>query len=141
MSKETDQYWTPASLFDALGLEFDLDPACPQHGPVNVPTRHWYSEKQNGLAQPWYGLVWMNPPYSNTTPWVDKFIEHGNGLALLPMAKSAWFNRLWQCADGMIPMPTNHKFEQGSIRYHTMLFALGETATNALRQLDWSRVR
>ena len=37
----------------------------------------------------------MNPPYSHPAPWVDRFITHRHGVALLTVAKSAWSQRLW----------------------------------------------
>ena len=34
-----------------------------------------------------------------TPAWVRRFIELGNGIALLPMAKAAWMHELWVKAD------------------------------------------
>jgi len=63
----------------------------------------------------------------------------------LPMAKSQWFNRLWNIADGVTPMPVNLKFEQTdgskrSIMMGCMLFALGDENVRALHNLE-ERVR
>lgn len=73
----TDDWWTPIELVRSLG-EFDLDPC----GNKNHPTAKTIYES-NGLEQEWFGRVWMNPPYSQNEKWVDKFIEHGNGVALM----------------------------------------------------------
>ena len=44
------------------GLMFDLDPASP--GPGHwVPARRTLTKKDDGLACPWHGLVFMNPPF------------------------------------------------------------------------------
>ena len=141
----TDEYYTPISLFAYLGLTFDLDVAAPKGGIHYIPALAHYSEEDDGLAQPWVGRVWMNPPYSAPKLWVEKFIDHGNGIALVPMAKSKWFNELWDAADGIVPMPTNNKFiregKPASIMHHTILMAIGEDNAKALNNLNYGRVR
>jgi predicted RNA methylase len=53
-------------LFSALGLVFDLDPSSP--GPGHwVPARKIYTVDDDGLRQPWSGLVFMNPPFGGRT--------------------------------------------------------------------------
>jgi phage N-6-adenine-methyltransferase len=133
--RTSDDYWTPKWVFDALGVEFDLDVACPPDGPPHTPAKAWYTQETDGLASPWHGNVWMNPPYSNGTPWVRKFISHANGICLVPMSKSQWFNELWQAADGMTPMPPNLKFDQGSIFMPVILAAFGEDNVKAIRNI------
>ncbi len=73
----TDDWWTPIDLVQSLG-KFDLDPC----GNKSHPTANRIFE-QNGLEADWFGRVWMNPPYSQNKVWVEKFIKHGNGVALL----------------------------------------------------------
>lgn len=63
-----DDYYTPKDVFDALGLEFDLDVSAPPGGVPWVPAKRYYTLEDDGLTQPWFGRVWMNPPYSNVTP-------------------------------------------------------------------------
>ena len=95
-ARTSDDCYTPKWIFDALGLAFDLDVACPPEGPINVPATSWYTAADDGLAQPWFGRVWMNPPYSNPTPWVKRWIDHGNGVCLVPSSKSKWWQSLWE---------------------------------------------
>jgi hypothetical protein len=53
---ESDDWYTPPEIFDALGLTFDLDPCSP--GPTHwVPARQVFTKQDDGLAQPWSGLV------------------------------------------------------------------------------------
>jgi len=42
-----------------------------------------YPMTHDGLAFPWRGRVWMNPPYKGVLPWARKFAEHGSGICLL----------------------------------------------------------
>ena len=100
----SDDYYTPKWIFDALGVEFDLDVACPPEGPLFTPAKSWYTQETNGLASPWFGRVFMNPPYSAPNEWVSKFISHQNGIALLPFAKSKWCQALWDSDAKMVYM-------------------------------------
>ena len=143
----TNDYYTPKWLFDAMGLEFDIDVAAPVHGIPWIPAKRWFSQADDGLAQEWGGaLVWMNPPFSKPAPWVDKFIANNNGLALLVVSRSKWFAELWDIADAVISTPYDLKFNRPvgnpkQISFQTLLFALGEPATAALHRLNLARVR
>jgi hypothetical protein len=92
---KSDDWYTPRWIFDALGLTFDLDPCSPgaEHW---VPARRVYTIYNDGLAQPWSGLVFMNPPLggrNGQVPWLKKFFEHGNGIAVVRAYTSAgWFH-------------------------------------------------
>lgn len=140
-TRTSDDYWTPKWVFDALGLEFDLDVACPPEGPPHTPASAFYTQETDGLASPWWGTVWMNPPFSNMSPWVHKFIEHQNGIALVISSKSKWFRRLWDDADGLVFLPPNMKFDQGAIFMPTFLAAYGDQCVEALTKSGLGRVR
>lgn len=137
----SDDYWTPKWLFDALGIEFDIDVACPPDGPPHTPATRWFTQETNGLAQPWEGRVWMNPPFSSTNDWAYRFMEHKNGICLVPMGKTKWFARLWDDADAVMPLPPNMKFEQGGIFIATMLAAYTPECVAALERSNLGRVR
>jgi hypothetical protein len=143
----SNDYYTPKWLFDAIGLEFDLDVAAPVHGIPWIPAKRWFSQADDGLAQDWgNSLVWMNPPFSDATPWANKFIEHGNGIALMVVSRSIWFEQLWEKADSIMATPRDLKFErpdgsQKNISFQTFLFAMGEKSANALKTANLSKVR
>ena len=138
--RTSDDYWTPKWIFDALGLIFDLDVACPPGGPVHTPALHYYTQETDGLASPWSGRVWMNPPYSNTTPWVLKFQQHANGIALLQTAKSRWYNTLWNDpANKFVALPSTFRFDQGPIFMPTVLVAYGDDNIKAISKLGMPR--
>jgi len=139
---KTDEWYTPAYIFDALGVRFDLDVAAPEEGPRHVPADRWLSPSNNGLTSDWRGLVWMNPPFghqSTKRAWLKKFFEHGNGIALLPDRTSApWWQEYAPKADAVLFVAPKVKFERpdGSLGESpgtgTTLLASGGTATRAL---------
>ena len=49
--------------------DVDLDVAA---NGANSLARRWYDRADDGLAQPWTGRVWCNPPYSDISSWVRK---------------------------------------------------------------------
>lgn len=137
---KSDDWYTPAHVFEALGDSFDLDVAAPAEGPRYVPTSRWLSA--DGLAHDWAGFVWMNPPYGHQRSkiaWMSKFIEHGDGIALMPDRTSA---PRWQWAapqmNAILFVSPKIKFERpdGSIGESpgsgSVLMALGARAVAAL---------
>ena len=141
-----DEHFTPKWLFDALGLEFDLDVSSPIDIKTHVPAKNRYTIIDNGLEQPWFGNVWCNPPYSKPTPWVDKFIEHGCGLALLPMTRGKWWFRLWNQVDAIMPVAYDLKFElpdgkKRPITFNPVLFAFGDVNVQALKKSNLHKIR
>ena len=77
-----DEWLTPPEIIRCLG-EFDLDPCASIVRPWPTAMRH-YTIQDNGLAQPWIGRVWCNPPYGDKAePFLHKMAEHGNGILLL----------------------------------------------------------
>ncbi len=78
------EWYTPPEVFRALGISFDLDPAAPAGGLSWVPAKRFLSRADDGLAQPWQGRVWLNPPYGReVNRWLDRLALHGDGLALV----------------------------------------------------------
>lgn len=141
---ESDEWHTPKYIFDALGVFFDLDVAAPPGGPLHVPcARHCFDDGQGGgLAAPWAGFVWMNPPFGNQANkrrWLGRFFDHGNGIALMPDRTSApWFQEFAPKADAICWVAPKVKFERldGSIGASpgtgTCLMAAGHDAVAAL---------
>lgn len=135
---DSDERFTPAWVFRALGVQFDLDVAHPEDAVTNVPCVSFYTRQDDGLTSPWHGLVWCNPPFSNATPWADRMIEHGRGLLLGPFANAAWSQRMLQaCASVwlMRDFPFEHPTHAGKRSSMPLaMYALGAVADAALRR-------
>jgi len=136
--KDSDEQYTPRWIFQALNVEFDLDVCAPEGGVDWIPAKRHYSLKDDALAQEWDGFVWMNPPYSEGKIWHEKFAAHGNGICLIPMAKSLWFQELWNKPNiSLLMLKPNIKFELPSgktnqIFMPVILAAIGSKGHQAL---------
>lgn len=140
----SDEWFTPPEIFDALGLTFDLDPCQPDHGRafLSVPCRQFYTAAEDGLRQPWHGLVWMNPPFggrNGQVPWLRRFLDHGNGIALVAARTSAaWFHDYAAKAETMLFPRGKTKFVRpdgtrgGSPGTGVVLLGMGLAANGAL---------
>lgn len=137
---ESDEWYTPRYIFDALGERFDLDVASPPEGPRHVPVDAFYAD--GSLEREWRGFVWMNPPFGHQSTkrrWLAKFFSHGNGIALVPDRTSApWFQEFAPKADAVLWVSPKIKFERpdGTVGESpgtgTCLFASGGRAVRAL---------
>ncbi len=130
-----DDYYTPSFIFEALGLVFDIDVAAPPGGVPWVPCKRFFTMGDDGLSQPWTGRVWMNPPYSQTTPWVRRFIEHGNGVALVQHAKAQWHQTLWATADAVAFPFERFDFVGGEVFMPVWFAAFGAECVEALSRV------
>jgi phage N-6-adenine-methyltransferase len=71
-SSATDVWSTPPELFAALDaiFHFTLD-VCAT--PDNAKCPRYFTAADDGLAQDWLGVCWMNPPYGRTIgKWMHK---------------------------------------------------------------------
>lgn len=139
----TDEWYTPAHVFDALGCTFDMDVASPG-GDVTwwIPATIFHTH--DGLDARWAGFIWMNPPFggrNGIVPWLEKFFAHGNGIALVPDRTSApWWQRFARMADSILFVAPKLKFigldgKPGtSPAQGTCLMAAGERAIDALNK-------
>ncbi len=105
---QRDLWRTPPALFASLDAEFcfQLDAAAAPH---NALCRKFITAEQNTLETPWTdylnvpGYVWLNPPYSDITPFVKKAAaESANQIGtvmLVPADTSVgWFKEAIQTA-------------------------------------------
>lgn len=142
----SDEWYTPPSIFAALNTWFDLDPCSPGPESCWVPTRKGYTVADDGLHMPWDGFVFMNPPFggrNSHTPWLQKFLAHGNGIAIVrAYTSAAWFHDYAVQADAMVFPRGKTKFirPDGSIGkapgHGIVLLACGEHAVKVLNRCD-----
>ena len=100
------EWYTPASVYQPIlerlsMTEFDLDPCSPWlDGPIPAKTR--FTPADNGLLQPWQGVVWCNPPYGRAmAAWCDKAIQEARkGVRVIILAHARtdtkWFHGLME---------------------------------------------
>lgn len=110
----TDTWLTPPHIIRALG-SFDLDPCTPPVMPWLTAARR-YTKADDGLASPWAGRVWLNPPYGKDTGiWMQKLAGHGRGTALIfaRTETAAFKDTVWNAASGVL-------FLYGRIKFCTL---------------------
>lgn len=142
---QSDEWYTPKYVFDALGLWFDTDVASPGANIVPyIPAVIHITE--NSLDKNWFGRVWMNPPFGGQgayQDWAEKFIEHGRGVALCPSRTGTkWFVNFVSKADGVLFWSPRIKYynpskpNASSPGFASVLVAKGEQETRALKKLN-----
>lgn len=139
----TDEWLTPPWMFEELG-PFDLDPCSPIRRPWPTAREH-YTLEDDGLRQPWHGLVWLNPPYAQADRWMARLADHGDGIALLFARTETvmWHTHIWPHAAGIL-------FLKGRLKFHlpngtipransgapSALIAYGQRAADLLSRSD-----
>ena len=141
---KSDEWYTPGYVFDALRCKFDLDVCGAKYGvqPANlycVSAIH-----SNSLSTKWNGFVWCNPPFggrNGIVPWINKFVEHGNGIFLSPDRTSCdWWQDFADKADAILFVRHKIKFirpdgsEGKQPSNGTTLFAIGAKGVQALEK-------
>lgn len=138
----TDVWLTPPSMISSLGL-FDLDPCCPANLPWKTAENFYSLENnQNGLELSWNGRIWLNPPYSNWVPFLEKLKNHNNGIALIfaRTETKGFFDHVWNDADSILFLKRRVKFVKadlsggGASTAPSVLIAYGKSNTEALKQ-------
>jgi ParB family chromosome partitioning protein len=99
-------WYTPGVYLDAaravLGA-IDLDPASSDAAQQLVQAGTYFTKDDDGLAQPWAGKVWLNPPCAQplVTQFTEKLAEHfkaGDVTAAVVLVNNAtetqWFQTL-----------------------------------------------
>ena len=98
------EWYTPRYIFDALALQFDLDPASPGADIASwIPAKKHLTITDNGLLAKWEGNIWLNPPYGTETPdWLNRLTLHGTGIALLFVRPDTqWFHKYGSMANAI----------------------------------------
>lgn len=109
------EWGTPEITLQLLNLRFDLDPCHPTIS-YTIPVDHWcdawYTKEDDGLKSPWFGRVFMNPPYGDgIIEWMAKMNEHRDGVALVfARTDVKWYREYAIKADAILYLKTRLKF-------------------------------
>jgi hypothetical protein len=76
----SNEWFTPKKYIELARKamnSIDLDPASCDKAQKTVRAGTFYTLETDGLCQPWYGNVWLNPPYSKhlITRFIDKLFD------------------------------------------------------------------
>lgn len=119
----TNTWLTPPKIIQALG-EFDLDPCTPIIMPWQT-AKNRYTEKDNGLIQPWYGRVWMNPPYGvELERWLKKMTTHLNGVGFVFARTETKAFQQW-----VFPYVDSMLFLAGRVKFYRPDGTIGDSST------------
>lgn len=137
---QSDEWYTPKFIFDAMNVLFDLDPANGAPDCWNVPCIERFA--YDALEREWYGFVWLNPPFggrNGIVPWARKFFDHGDGVMLTPDRTSApWWQDAAREADLILFTHGKPRFERpdGTVGkqpgHGVTLMAIGDRGIEAL---------
>lgn len=117
-----NEWYTPAEYIDAARAvmgDIDLDPASSHEANRVVRAAKLYTVEDDGLVHPWWGKVWLNPPYAGHLVglFADKLTLHilaGDVTEAIILVNNAtetvWFNKLVEVSSAVL-------FHRGRIRF------------------------
>jgi hypothetical protein len=147
-SRKSVEYYTPPGIIEPARTVMggiDVDPASCEIAQRWIQAGVWYDKEENGLAQPWRGKIWLNPPWgkvggkSSQKLWSEKLMEEyeaGRVKEAILLVKAAlgyaWFEYLWHLYPVCFPRkrPTflideNTPAPSGAAKQGVALFYLG----------------
>jgi phage N-6-adenine-methyltransferase len=146
----TDLWSTPQDLFDRLNSRFGftLDVCAVAE---NAKCERFYTPADDGLAQPWTGVCWLNPPYGRT---IDQWLRKANEavkqgatvVALVPVRTDTRWWHDYVTAHELEFLPGRLRF--GSAKHHApfasavVVMRPSRLTWNAMwaQQFDYSRL-
>jgi hypothetical protein len=134
------RWLTPPQYVTPLGV-FDLDP-CGAPGHALARRTYLLEDGDDGLRDPWFGRVWLNPPYGKAMePFLRRLADYGRGTALIfARTETATFHELvWGRASALLFLKGRVSFlDANGIKASansgapSVLVAYGEEDANAL---------
>lgn len=120
--------WTPQVFIDAVERKFGRlwwDLAAEAH---STKAPQWIGPETDSLVQPWYeliGLLWLNPPFGNITPWALKCAaEKEQGAEILLLVPRSGANWYWNWVE-----PFADVYDVGRIAFDNCFNKRGELVT------------
>jgi len=117
------EWYTPLQYIVAARKvmgSIDLDPCTSDLAQKTIHAKSHYTIETDGLAHPWTGCVWLNPPYAAkiVTAFVDKLLGHlANGdvpqaiMLTHNNADTLWFHKAVVIASAVC-------FTRGRVRFY-----------------------
>lgn len=117
-----NEWYTPSEYIEAARAVMggiDLDPASSEIANAVVGAATYYTAEDNGLEYPWFGCVWMNPPYASELvgEFADKMAweyRQGNVTEAIVLINNAtetrWFRTLIDAASAVAFPSSRVKF-------------------------------
>ena len=113
-----NEWYTPADIIEAARKtmgSIDLDPASSEIANQTVKATTFYTVDDDGLAQDWYGNIWLNPPYASglIEKFVDKLLSSDFKAAIVLVNNATdteWFSKLANCANAVV-------FPKGRVKF------------------------
>jgi len=141
-TEENDEVATKRELwepFDRAMDGFDLDPAAGCEPTPLADER--YTKEDDGLIQPWFGTVWLNPPFSDKTPWYRRLVDqYWNGdvtgaVALATVDPSAnWFHQWFHTCDTLCYLDGRDWYLEGDSPTFSTMVGLWNPTSEAISQ-------
>lgn len=101
-----NEWYTPPKIIESARLvmgDIDLDPASSEIANQRVAAKKIYTLQDNGLTMPWFGRVWLNPPYARpllkhfTETFAEKYSKkefHEACVLVNNATETSWFSTL-----------------------------------------------
>lgn len=107
---DADTWLTPLYILSRLG-SFDLDPCATEKNRFWCAPRS-FVRADDGLTSEWAGRVFMNPPFSNSVPWLQRHAEYGIGISLVPASVESrvWREFVWPKAKAILLLHGRTRF-------------------------------
>ena len=97
IEQTSDSWCTPEVILDPVREfygEIDLDPCSNEGSTVGATVT--YTLADDGLAHPWQGRVYCNPPYSDCAAWLARCAEMpSRGGEAIALPKGDWSTKWW----------------------------------------------
>ena len=123
-----NEWYTPKEFIEAATAVMgciDLDPASSEIANKTVGAKHIYTIEDNGLVKPWFGNVWLNPPYASdligkfAEKLVDELKNIKQAIVLVNNAtETEWFYT-------MVVQATAICFPRSRVKFYTPTGAIG----------------